>query len=135
MFRTPASAAKMSLDTLKSTLNHMEAVQLTLNWVAEMVKRLPALEAAVEGKGVQGVSAREDVRGIKEAIKKLGYFLPEEAAIYSPAENLAVLRAELARREVAAVAAVALPPIETLTQRRWIKTDLPGKNGWRACED
>lgn len=93
--------------TLKNSIAHAEAVELTLTWVKEMLTRLPALEAAVKAGAVQGVSAAHDVAQFKAAIKCLGYFTPSEAVFYK-SHSVATLKAKLAALE-AAQAVCTLP--------------------------
>jgi len=95
------------VQTLKNSIAHSEAVELTLAWVAAMLTRLPALEAALKSGQVQSVSASADVAMFKAAIKCLGYFTPTEAVFYK-SHSVATLKAKLAALE-AAQAVCTLP--------------------------
>jgi hypothetical protein len=78
---------------LEVQIQHQEAVELTLNFVKEMMARIPALETALQSGMVHGISPAEDIRQFKAAIKALGYFTPAEAGFYTP--SVQQLKAEL----------------------------------------
>ena len=123
------------IEILKNQIAHTEAAILTAAWVAEMLARLPAMEAAIKARAINGASPWADVQQMKAAVACLGYFTPSEIALgdgsFNPSKVMSKLKAELAELE----------PLQTHTHQmgskmvKLVKTNLPGKNGWRASED
>jgi hypothetical protein len=122
------------IEMLKNGIAHAEACELTARWVAEMTARLPAMEAAATTRAVVAASAWQDTRQIRDALKLLVYFTPSEMSFgdgsFDPSKVMAKLKAELAAAE-----ANPPPAVVWIKAKKFIKTDLPGKNGWRASED
>lgn len=84
---------------LQRVIQHQEAVALTIAYVAEMLRRVPELEAALKAGPVGGISPFEDVQVFRKGLAALqGWFGPQEAALYSPPgrPTTAALKASLA---------------------------------------